>query len=95
MIWEAHYSWVERHFDIEKTVVVLQQHFYWTKIRQDVNKYIESCTACAIVKPTIKKQGMHTPLPTPDRPWESISMDYMSGIPSTKQGNDSVFVVVD
>jgi hypothetical protein len=38
---------------------------------------------------------MYTPLPTPDRPWESISMDYMSGLPSTKWGNDYVFVVVD
>jgi hypothetical protein len=38
---------------------------------------------------------MYTPLPTPDRPWESISMDYMSCLPSTKRGNDCVFVVVD
>ena len=38
---------------------------------------------------------MYTPLPTPDRPWESISMDYMSSLPSTKLGNDCVFVVVD
>jgi hypothetical protein len=38
---------------------------------------------------------MYTPFPTPDRPWESISMDYMSGLPSTKQGNDCVFVVFD
>jgi hypothetical protein len=34
-------------------------------------------------------------VPTPDRPWESISMDYMSCLPSTKRKNDSVFVVVD
>jgi hypothetical protein len=59
------------------------------------HKYIRSCTACTISKPTTKKQGMYTPLPTPDRPWESISMDYMSGLPSTKRGNDCVFVVVD
>jgi hypothetical protein len=28
-------------------------------------------------------------------PWESISMGYMSVLPSTKWGNDCVFVVVD
>jgi hypothetical protein len=44
---------------------------------------------------TTKKQGMYTPLPTPDRPWESISMDYMSRLLSTKLGNDYVFLVVD
>ena len=44
---------------------------------------------------TIKKQGLYTLLPTPSRPWESISMDYMSGLPYTKHGNDCIFVVVD
>jgi hypothetical protein len=92
---ESHYSRVVGHFGIEKTVEMLQKHFYWPKLRQEVSKYIRSCTACAISKPTTKKQGLYTPLPTPDRPWESISMDYMSGLLSTKQGNDCVFVVVD
>jgi hypothetical protein len=41
------------------------------------------------------EKGMYTPLSTPNRAWESISMDYMSGVPSTKRGNDFVFVVVD
>ena len=95
MIWEAHYSRAAGHFGVEKTVAVLQNYFYWPNLRQDVGKYIRSCTACAIAKPTIKKQGLYTPLPTPSRPWESISMDYMSGLPSTKHGNDCVFVVID
>jgi hypothetical protein len=95
LIWEPHYSSVERHFGVEKTVTVLQQHFYWPKLRLDVNKYIRSYTTCAISKMTIKKQGLYTPLPTPDRPCESISMDYMSVLSSTKWGNDFVFVVVD
>jgi hypothetical protein len=38
---------------------------------------------------------MYTPLPTLNKPWESISMDYMSGLPSTKWGNDCLSVVVD
>jgi hypothetical protein len=75
MIWEAHYSRVERHFGFKKTVAVLQQHFYWIKLQQYVSKYIRSCTSCAISKPTSKKQGLYTPLPTLNRPWESNSMD--------------------
>ena len=38
---------------------------------------------------------VYTLLPTPSRTWESISLDYMSGLPSTKHGNDCVFVVID
>jgi hypothetical protein len=95
MIWKAHYNRVARHFGVEKTMAVLQKYFYWPNLRQDVEKYIKSCTACAIAKPTIKKQGLYTLLPPHSRPWESISMDYMSGLPYTKHGNDCVFVVVD
>jgi hypothetical protein len=95
MIWEADYNRVVGNFGVEKTMAVLQKHFYWMKLRQDVDKYIRSCTTYAIAKPTIKKHGLYTPLPTLDRTWESISMDYMSGIPSTKRGNNYVCVVID
>jgi hypothetical protein len=95
LIWEAHYSRVAGHFNVEKAVAMLQKHFYWPKLRQKVIKYIRSYIVCAIAKPTTNKHGLYTHLPTPDRAWESISMDYMSGLPSTKRGNDCVFVVVD
>jgi hypothetical protein len=86
---------VAGHFGIKKTVAMLLKHFCWEKLRQEVSKYIRSCTSYAISKLTTKKQGLYTPLSTPDRPWESISMDYMSGLPSTKWGNHFVCVVVD
>jgi hypothetical protein len=96
MIWEAHYSQVVGHFGMETIVEVLKNYLYWKKLLQDVIKYIKPCIACTILKPTIKKHGIYTPLPTPDRPWDSISMDYMSSIPSTKHGyNDVVFIFVD
>jgi hypothetical protein len=38
---------------------------------------------------------LYNPLPTPENPWESISMDYIHGLLSTKKGNDCVFMVVD
>jgi hypothetical protein len=95
LIWKDHYSWVAGNFGIEKTVVGMKKHFYWLKLRHDVVKYIRSCTTYAIAKSTIKKQELCTPMTTPDKLCKSISMDYMSGLPSNKRGNYYVFVVVD
>jgi len=95
MIWDTYYNGVSGHFRVEKIVAVLRKYFYWLNVWWVVGKYIRSCTAYTIAKPAIKKQGLYTSLPTPSWPWESISMDYMSGLPSTKHGNDCVFMVVD
>jgi hypothetical protein len=95
LIWEAHYSWVADTLALKRQWRCYKNISTGQNFDRRSGKYIRSCTACVIAKPTTKKQGLYTPLPTPDRPWESISMDYMSGLPSTKRGNDCVFVVVD
>ena len=82
-------------FGTEKTMEVFHKYFYYPKLRQHINRYIRSYTSCAIAKLAVEKNGLYTPLPTFNGPRESISMDYMSGLPSTKNGNDHVFVVVD
>jgi hypothetical protein len=85
---------VEGKFGVEKTLSILQKHFIGQNFGR-TSKYVRSCTACAISKPSIKKKGLYTPLTTPMKPWESISMDYLFVLSSTKKGNDCVFVVVD
>lgn len=95
MILEENYSWVARHFGVEKIVAVLQKYFCWMNLRHDIGRYIKSCIFCSIAKPTIKKKGLYTPRPTPNWPWESISMDYMSGFPSTKHGHEYTFMVIN
>ncbi len=91
IILEAHYSLVVGHFGVEKTMWVLQKYFYWPNLRQDVGRYIKSYSSFVIAKPTIKRKGLYTPLPICSRPWESISMDYMSSLPSTKSTKMVVF----
>jgi hypothetical protein len=53
------------HFGMDKTVAILQKHFYWQKILQDVSKYIGSSISYSIANPSIKNQGLSAPLSTP------------------------------
>jgi hypothetical protein len=60
-----------------------------------VERLVRRCVTCHKAKSKLKPYGLYTPLPISNNPWEDISMDFVLGLPQTKNGRDSIFVVVD
>ena len=95
LLQEAHGGGLMGHFGAKKTTDVLATHFYWPKLRRDVERYVARCTTCQKAKSRLNPHGLYMPLPVPSIPWADISMDFVLGLPRTKRGRDSIFVVVD
>lgn len=56
---------------------------------------MDRCNVCQLAKGRSQNVGFYRSLLVPSRPWDSISMDFVFGLPQTQKGNDSIFVVVD
>ncbi|KAL0293482.1 UNVERIFIED_CONTAM: Transposon Tf2-12 polyprotein [Sesamum radiatum] len=95
LISECHDTLWAGHQGEERTYALVQRAYYWPQMRNDVETYVRTCLICQQDKADHqKKAGLLQPLPIPTRPWESVSMDYISGLP--KVGDlGSIIVVVD
>ena len=83
------------HFGSAKTIQLVLQEFFWPGLRSFVNEYCRTCTVCARAKvPRHKPYGLLKPLPIPERPWSSISMDLIEQLPPSSSFT-SILVIVD
>ena len=82
------------HPDYERTYYVILRNFYWPNLRKDVKSYVKLCPKCQRIKTrTDKPYGLSMPLPVPTRPWDSISMDFITGLPNV-DGYDIILTVI-
>jgi hypothetical protein len=64
-------------------------------LKDSAEEYVKTCLTCQQNWTLNKKQaGLLQPLPIPEGPWESVSMDFMVGLPPSR-GFDAIMVVVD
>lgn len=66
-----------------------------------MERYVKNCPTCALGKhDRSKKEGLHQPLPAPDRPYQRPALDFMIGLPesedpATKVRYDMIYIIVD
>jgi hypothetical protein len=90
LLQEAHGGGLMGHFGVKKTEDILADHFFWPKMRRDVERFVARCITCQKAKTRLNPHGLYMPLPVPNAPWEDILMDFVLGLPRTKKGRDSV-----
>lgn len=91
----AHTSRISCHPGVRRTLFVAKQRFCWPSMERGIKEYVAACGICARNKTSRQAAvGLLNPLPVPSRPWSDISMDFVTGLPST-EGNTSVMTVVD
>ncbi|KAI3370277.1 hypothetical protein L3Q82_025062 [Scortum barcoo] len=56
---------------------LLQQRFWWPRMAQDTQEYINACSVCARGKSSHRAPaGFLKPLPIPHHPWSHIAVDF-------------------
>lgn len=91
---EAHRSKYTIHPVISKMYCDLKRNFWWHGMKLDVAQYVSKCLTCQQVEHQ-KPGGMLQSLPIPTWKWDDIYMDIIVGLPRSKSGHDSIWMVVD
>ena len=77
-------------------ITAIRKDYFWLGMKKNVVEYLAWCLECQQIKAEHQHlAGLLQPLPIPEWKWETISMDFITGLPRTKKGNDSIMVVVD
>nr|KYP38490.1 Retrotransposable element Tf2 [Cajanus cajan] len=83
------------HSGFLRTYRRVAANLYWQGMKTDIMKYVQSCDICQRQKyTTAVPGGLLQPLVIPERIWEDISLDFITGLPRSK-GFEAILVVVD
>ncbi|PNY17867.1 hypothetical protein L195_g014621, partial [Trifolium pratense] len=83
------------HSGFYKTYRRIAANLYWIGMKNTVQEFVKACDTCQRQKYlTSSPGGLLQPLPIPDRIWEDLSMDFITGLPKSK-GYEAILVIVD
>ena len=69
----------------------LRQYFWWSNMKKEVAEYVDKCLTFQKVK--VEHQRPVGKLPT--WKWDSISMDFVMGLPLSALKKNAIWVIVD
>jgi hypothetical protein len=93
---EAHEIAYSIHPGSEKMYQDLKKKFWWYGMKRKITEHVAICDSCQRIKVEHQQSvGLLRPLRIAQWKWDEIEMDFIVGLPHTRAGYDSIWIVVD
>ncbi|GJZ51768.1 putative reverse transcriptase domain-containing protein [Tanacetum coccineum] len=74
----------------------LKKLYWWPNMKEKIATYVNKCLTCVKVKVEYQKpSGLLVQPEIPQWKWENITMDFVTKLPKTTIGQDTIWVIVD
>ncbi len=96
LISEFHDPYYSGHYGMNKTRAAVGRMFWWESLTVDTSQFVSTCVTCQRNKARRHKPyGTLQPLPIPEKPWHTVTFDFIVKLPETARKNNSICVFVD
>ncbi|GJW16870.1 putative reverse transcriptase domain-containing protein [Tanacetum coccineum] len=93
---ESHKSKYSIHPRSDKMYQDHKKLYWWPSMKAKIATYVSKCLTCAKVKIEYQKpSGLLVQPEIPQWKWENITMDFVTKLPKTATGQDTIWVIVD
>ncbi|GKF47613.1 reverse transcriptase domain-containing protein, partial [Tanacetum coccineum] len=93
---ESYKSKYSIHPGSDKMCQDLKKLYWWPNIKAIITEYVGKYLACSRVKAECQKPfGLLVQPKIPMQKWERITMDFITKLPKTLNGHDTIWVIVD
>ncbi|GKE40313.1 putative reverse transcriptase domain-containing protein, partial [Tanacetum coccineum] len=93
---EAHKTKYYVHPGADKMYHDLRDMYWWPGMKRDIVTYVSKCLTCSKVKTEHQRpSGLLQQPKIPEWKWDKITMDFITKLPKTKSGHDTIWVIVN
>ncbi|GJX03319.1 putative reverse transcriptase domain-containing protein [Tanacetum coccineum] len=93
---ESHKSKYSIHPGSEKMYQDVKKLYWWPNMKADIATYVSKCLTCARVKAEHQRpSGLLVQPEIPEWKWDNITMDFITKLPKSPQGFDTIWVIMD
>nr|GEW47907.1 reverse transcriptase domain-containing protein [Tanacetum cinerariifolium] len=91
-----HKSKYSIHSGSDKMYQDMKKLYWWPNMKANIATYVSKCLTCAKVKDEHQKLlGLLVQPKIPEWKWDNITMDFVTKLPKSSQGYDTIWVIVD